>query len=142
MPETLRMQRSEGVMRVCGCVKVRRAPSTKPSPNILRAMGLDTVVRRAGRSVEGRDALWSASLSFGITPIERRASLCICVLVRSQLEYTEAQSIECRHAESADIMDSWDWRTPGSWIWRTLLSPHRLAVRSTEQAHFRTIRKP
>ena len=95
-------------------------------------MGLDSVVRRAGRGVEGRDAHLVSELSFGITPIERRASLCICVLVRSQLEYIEAQSIECRHAESADIMDSWDWRTLGSWIWRTLLSPHRLAVRSTE----------
>jgi len=62
----------------------------------------------------------------------RSHSVCIGILVRIQLEYIEAQSIECRHAESADIMDSWDWRTLGSWIWRTLLSPHRLAVRSTE----------
>ena len=72
--------------------------------------------------------------SLGITPVERRASLCIGVSsVGTQLEYIEAQSIEYRHAESADIMDSWDWQTPGSWIWRTLLSPHRLTVRSTEQ---------
>ena len=76
---------------------------------------------------------WNESISEEDLPYCSSLSLCILVFyVGTQLEYIEAQSIECRHAESADIMDSWDWRTPGSWIWRTLLSPHRLAVRSTE----------
>ena len=74
--------------------------------------------------------------SLGITPVECRASLRICVLVRTRLGYIEAQSIEYLHVESADIMDSWDWQTPGSWIWRTLLSPHRLTVRSIEQKDY------
>ena len=101
-------------------------------------MGLDSVVRRAGRGVEGRDAHLVSELSFGITPIGGIFPIAVHSLyvsvasVGTQLEYIEAQSIEYRHAESAGIMDSWDWQTPGSWDWRTLLSPHPLTVRRTE----------
>ena len=82
----------------------------------------------------GRSYTWSKPIGDGggISPIAVHTMHVLVFSVGIQSEYIEAQSIECRHAESADIMDSWDWRTLGSWIWRTLLSPHRLAVRSTE----------
>ena len=50
-------------------------------------------------------AFWITPIG-GIFPIAVHSLYVLVASVGTQLEYIEAQSIEYRHAESADIMDS------------------------------------